>query len=438
MDRYARQAAIGGWHQERLAAATVVIAGSGWTGFLASLMATAMGFGRLVLVGPAAGPGDARGLARVVAGPRTSWADLLRRVNPDVQIAAGPRPLSQDLLARLPGVDAILVAGTDVRAHQAAARIAPIAGVPVIAGGAAGGIGFWGPPRADRLTDRVCHCAESPVLAQVVAGLLVEELRKSVLPLQDEAGPTQQRQLLAPQRLDEADDEPSRAYRPGARDIAVVGAGALGTWFGIAYGLAAQRGQRVHFYDGDHVEETNLNRQVLFFGAVGRPKAPALAGRLQRLFPRTEWAGYGMVVDRLSCPHVGDRDVLVACPDSFAVRAFLNDVARIRRQPLLNGGTSASGGSCAAYVPGSTPCLECLLAVNRRAQREAEPRPCGAQIEASVVTSNAIIGALMVWMLQEMSGGRVRQGVWEYDGRPRDTRMGVHSVRPACVCHTLD
>jgi hypothetical protein len=52
---------------------------------------------------------------------------------------------------------------------------------------------------------------------------------------------------------------------------------------------------------------------------------------------RVDWSGYGMIVDRLSCPHVGKKDVLVACPDSFAVRAFLNDVAWYRRQPLLNG-----------------------------------------------------------------------------------------------------
>jgi molybdopterin/thiamine biosynthesis adenylyltransferase len=274
------------------------------------------------------------------------------------------------------------------------------------------------------------------VLAQLAAGLLVEEARKTVMPLPGESGPTETRQLIIPPRLTEDEDgERQRPYRPGTSDIAVVGAGALGTWFAVALGLAQLRGRRVHLYDGDHVEETNLNRQVLFFDALGRPKAPALAGRLQRLFPATDWAGYGMVIDRLTCPHVGDRDVLVACPDSFAVRAFLNDVARMRRQPLLSGGTSAVGGSCSAYVPGNTPCLACLIDVERLAQREAEPRPCAAQAEASVVTSNAVTGALMVWMLQEMVAGRVRHGVWEYDGRGRDTRVGVHSARPACDCH---
>ena len=42
-DRYSRQQAIGGWDQSRLASATVLIAGSGWTGFLASLRAERVG-----------------------------------------------------------------------------------------------------------------------------------------------------------------------------------------------------------------------------------------------------------------------------------------------------------------------------------------------------------------------------------------------------------
>jgi len=80
-----------------------------------------------------------------------------------------------------------------------------------------------------------------------------------------------------------------------------------------------------------------------------------------------------------------------------------------------------------------------LVGVVRAGQFEAEPQPCGAQAEASVVTSNAITGALMAWMLQEMVDSRLRRGVWEYDGRARDTRVGVHSVRPpATVIWLLD
>ncbi len=102
----------------------------------------------------------------------------------------------------------------------------------------------------------------------------------------------------------------------------------------------------------------------------------------------------------------------------------------------MNGGTSPAGGACSTYVPGATPCLSCLLDLDRLIHHESVPRPCGQQVEASVVTSNAIAGAMMVWLLQEMlQGGRVRQGVWEYDSRGRDVRVGVHSQREGCACH---
>ncbi len=433
MDRYARQSVIGGWDQQTLAASTILLAGGGWTGFLSAWMAVAMGFGRIVLIGRGGALPDAVGLARVVSGARKGWKQFLQRVNPDVQLISGEIALSRKVIDRL-HPDALIVADAE-RCTLEVAMDAAADGLPVVAGWAAGGVGFWGKPLADRLTDRLEMSPPSAVLGQVIAGLLVEETRKSLLPLPDESGRATQRNLLAPATLDDGPQQ-ERRYRSGQANVSVIGAGALGTWFGLAAGIGGLSRQRVHFFDGDEVEETNLNRQVLFFDAVGQPKAPVLARRLQRLFPRSSFNGYGMLVDTTTHPHVSEKDVLAACPDSFAVRGFLNDLARFRGQPLINGGTSAAGGACSAYVPGATPCLCCLLDLDRLIQHEAAPQPCGQRVESSVVTSNAIAGGLMVWLLQEMlHGGRVHCGVWEYDGRGKDIRLGVHSQRPACTCH---
>ncbi|MEC8932285.1 MAG: hypothetical protein VYB08_12750 [Candidatus Latescibacterota bacterium] len=76
----------------------------------------------------------------------------------------------------------------------------------------------------------------------------------------------------------------------------------------------------------------------------------------------------------------------------------------------MNGGTSPAGGACSTYVPGATPCLSCLLDLDRLIHHESAPAPVAKQVEASVVTSNAIAGAMMVWLLQEMlQGGRARR-----------------------------
>jgi molybdopterin/thiamine biosynthesis adenylyltransferase len=114
---------------------------------------------------------------------------------------------------------------------------------------------------------------------------------------------------------------------------------------------------------------------------------------------------------------------------------LLNGWAQRHRRALLSGGTSAFGGTCAVYEPGKTACLSCRFDIDRLAEREQQPESCGRVPEASVVTSNAITGALMVLALLEMLGGHVPMGVWEYDGSAQERRIDHRSPRPACGCH---
>lgn len=87
------------------------------------------------------------------------------------------------------------------------------------------------------------------------------------------------------------------------------------------------------------------------------------------------------------------------------------------------------------YAPGATCCLACLMDIEGLARRESEARGCARVAEASVVTSNAIVGALMAWAVRDLFAGKVRAGIWEYDGQAEGARLGVHSVRPPCSCH---
>ncbi len=336
---------------------------------------------------------------------------------------------------RLPDLDGFIAAGNDCGAMSLAERLRRRGEVATVAGGAAAGVGTWGPPSTDELARRMARRQEDPLVAQVVAGLLIDEMRKALLPLESESGQTQRRQVFSLPRLARAGGlgAPGRPFRVRSPSLAVVGAGALGTWLGLGLGLGGRRLQ-VDLYDGDTIEETNLNRQVLFYGSVGQPKATTLASRLGRLFPTLEVSGYGLPIAEDTAQFVVDKPLVAACPDSFGVRAFLNHLCCARRLVLLNGGTTAMGGSCTTYAPGHTPCLSCLLGIDRLAQQEMAAQGCGAA-DASVVTSNAIIGAVMAWAVSEILDERVPRGVWEYDGRSRDLRLGVHSQRPACRCH---
>ncbi len=436
MERYARQQAIDGWDQSRLTEATLAVVGSGPTAFLAALMATAMGFGNVALFGCAQRrESGINSLDVLLRSSNKAWASLLRRVNPEVKIYPLQRRVSAALIGKLPNLGGVIVAGNDVDNLLLARELARETSFPVVAGGAAGAVGFWGVPATDPLTLRVCQHEEWPLMSQIIAGLLVDEIRKVVLPLSNEAGRTTERHLIALSRLPGVcEPEHKRPFRPHCDGLAVIGAGALGTWFGLATGMLGIR-LPVHIYDDDTVEKTNLNRQVLFFDSVGKSKAIALASRLKALFPSIAINGYGMRVDEGTVEHVPGRALLAACPDNFAVRAFLNGVAGSRRAILISGGTSAMGGSSATYVPGHTSCLSCLTDIDRLAIQETHTISCTVHVETSVVTSNAITGALMAWSVRELLAGNVPEGIWEYDSRARTDRIGVHSTRPQCRCH---
>lgn len=433
MSRYARQEAVEGWDQSRLGGATLAIAGSGPTAFFTGLMAAAMGFGRLVLLGEAApdrshihllDPSD--------QAPVRCWAKLFQAASPQTRLFPIVARPAEKLIRKLPGLDGLIVCGNDPQAHRLGWKIARETSIPVVAGGATGEMGIWGSARADALTARFAGHPESPLLGQIIAGLLVDEIRKILMLLPQEEGRSRRSELIyLPYfaKNSRVGVSPSRAQP----HIALVGAGALGTWFALALGMCGLKCD-MHIYDGDEIDETNLNRQVLFFDALGCPKAPVLAARLQQLFPHLGLKGYGMTVDSDHSPRLRPGSALVACPDNFIARSQLNAIACKGRHTLFNGGTEAMGGSCMAYVPGYTACLSCRMQIEHLAAQERDSHSC-ARAAASVVTSNAVVGALLAWSVQEMLQGRATQSVWQYDGRVRNQRLGVHSPRPACQCH---
>ena len=223
----------------------------------------------------------------------------------------------------MPQLNGLVIAGNDVRAVEVGCRVAADGDVSVVAGGGAGPVGVWGVPRLDKLACKLARYPESPLTAQIIASLLIEEIRKDLLPLANEAGRSAGRQVVALSRLAAAPvNGRDRPFRLATDQLHMVGAGALGTWFGVGLGLAGVRAQ-LHVFDGDQVEETNLNRQVLFAGAIGKPKATVLAARLQSLFPTLRTTGYGARIAADTEEIMEGSGVIAACPDSFQVRAFL-------------------------------------------------------------------------------------------------------------------
>jgi len=159
--------------------------------------------------------------------------------------------------------------------------------------------------------------------------------------IMDEVGPEGQKRLLDGRAL-------------------VVGAGGLGAPV-IQY-LAAAGVGTIGIVDGDVVERSNLQRQVIHGDAdVGEPKVESAARYVDRLNPDIDVETYetrldeGNVRDLLA----GYDLVVVDCADNFRTRYVVNDAARIEGLPWSTArsrGRRRGPGRRRGTVPGTVGC----------------------------------------------------------------------------------
>lgn len=144
--------------------------------------------------------------------------------------------------------------------------------------------------------------------------------------------------------------------------IVVVGAGGLGSP-ALLY-LAAAGVGHISIFDGDHVEVSNLQRQVIFTTSdLGRPKMQAAAERLNALNPHLKIDGFteNFCADNGSAI-LESADILLDCTDNFTARYLINDLCAESGTPWLFASIDKFDGQCALFVPGQA-CFRCLFPV---------------------------------------------------------------------------
>ncbi|HUQ27022.1 MAG TPA: HesA/MoeB/ThiF family protein [Usitatibacter sp.] len=152
----------------------------------------------------------------------------------------------------------------------------------------------------------------------------------------------------------------------------VVGAGGLGSC-ALLY-LASSGVGRITICDGDTVDLTNLQRQVVHRNdAIGRPKASSAAATLASLNPdiRIEPLDERAGPERLLAL-VRGADVVLDCSDNFATRHALNRACVDSRKPLVSGAGIRFDGQIAVFDlrRDDAPCYQCLFPEEGTAQEE--------------------------------------------------------------------
>lgn len=157
--------------------------------------------------------------------------------------------------------------------------------------------------------------------------------------------------------------------RLAAARVVIVGCGALGS--AQANALVRAGVGYIRIVDRDFVEESNLQRQMLFDEADARealPKAVAAEQKLRAINSSVEIRG---VVADLTPENaeelLGETELILDGTDNFETRQLVNDLAVKSGRPWVYGAVVGSYGIAMAIVPGRTACLSCLLEDRREA-----------------------------------------------------------------------
>jgi len=142
--------------------------------------------------------------------------------------------------------------------------------------------------------------------------------------------------------------------------VLVIGAGGLGA--PVLQYLAAAGIGRIGIMDGDVVDVTNLQRQVLFNEAdVNQPKALVAAQRLRILNPLIAVDPIAHFINAANARDIIRLyDLVIDATDNFEARYLINDASRLENVPDVYGAIYRFEGQVATFAPDG-PCYRCLF-----------------------------------------------------------------------------
>ena len=143
--------------------------------------------------------------------------------------------------------------------------------------------------------------------------------------------------------------------------VLIIGAGGLGA--PAALYLAAAGVGTLGIIDGDRVDLSNLQRQVIHFTPdVGRPKVQSAKEKINQLNPDVNVVTYEDVV------HAGnildiikDYDFILDGTDNFSAKFLIHDACVMAGKPYSHGGILRFDGQSMTVIPGETACYRCVF-----------------------------------------------------------------------------
>ena len=151
--------------------------------------------------------------------------------------------------------------------------------------------------------------------------------------------------------------------------ILIIGAGGLGA--PAALYLAAAGVGTIGIADGDLVDLSNLQRQVIHFtDDVGTPKVESAREKINRLNPGVQVnLHHGLVSSANIREIIAPYDFVLDGTDNFPAKFLINDACVLYGKPFSHAGILRFGGQTTTVLPHESACYRCLF---------LSPPPAGA------------------------------------------------------------
>lgn len=135
--------------------------------------------------------------------------------------------------------------------------------------------------------------------------------------------------------------------------VLIIGAGGLGS--PVALYLAAAGVGTIGIADGDTVDLTNLQRQVIHTtDDVGMAKVESAARKMRSINPDVKVVEINEFVDKPTLMKLAaDYDILVDATDSYKSKYMINDACVGTGKPFVHGGVLRYEGNVFTHVPGT-------------------------------------------------------------------------------------
>jgi len=143
--------------------------------------------------------------------------------------------------------------------------------------------------------------------------------------------------------------------------VLIVGAGGLGS--PAALYLAAAGVGTIGIVDGDRVDLTNLQRQIVHHTEdVGKEKTLSAASKMKAINPDVEVRVHSLFLRADNVAGIiADYDFIIDGTDNFGAKFLINDACYFAGKPYSHAGILRFDGQLITVLPGKTACLRCLF-----------------------------------------------------------------------------